>query len=74
MGSKRDDFIKARKAAGFSQADLARRMEKRPETINRYESGEYNIPDSTMDLLLSLVGERASKCDEIIIELTKEDD
>jgi DNA-binding XRE family transcriptional regulator len=38
-------IIKARRAAGLSQAELARRAGVRPETLNRIERGR-NTPDT----------------------------
>lgn len=41
-------IIKARRMAGFSQAELARRAEIRPETLNRIEKGKTNPDTATI--------------------------
>ena len=50
-------IIKARKAAGLSQAELARRAGVRPETLNRIERGR-NTPDTaTIAKISKVLGE-----------------
>jgi DNA-binding XRE family transcriptional regulator len=52
-------IIKARRAAGLSQAELARRAGVRPETLNRIEKGR-NTPDTATIAKISRVLEKAS--------------
>jgi len=47
-------IIKARRAAGLSQAELARRAGVRPETLNRIERGR-NTPDTATIAKISRV-------------------
>ena len=42
-------IIKARRAAGLSQAELARRAGIRPETLNRIEKGKHTPSVATLD-------------------------
>jgi DNA-binding XRE family transcriptional regulator len=51
-------IITARRAAGLSQAELARRAGVRPETLNRIERGR-NTPDTATIAKISRVLERA---------------
>ena len=51
-------IIKARRAAGLSQAELARRAGVRPETLNRTERGR-NTPDTATLAKISRVLEKA---------------
>ncbi len=51
-------IITARRAAGLSQAELARRAGVRPETLNRIERGR-NTPDPATIATISRVLERA---------------
>lgn len=53
-------IIKARRAAGLTQADLARRAGIRPETLNRIEKAKTSADTATIvkiDRALAVVGE-----------------
>ena len=51
-------IIQARRAAGMSQAELARRAGVRPETLNRIERGR-NTPDTATIAKISRVLKKA---------------
>jgi ribosome-binding protein aMBF1 (putative translation factor) len=44
-------IIRRRRAAGLSQAELARRANIRPETLNRLEQGKHSPSIATVDKL-----------------------
>jgi DNA-binding XRE family transcriptional regulator len=46
-------IILARRRAGFSQAELARRSRIRVETLNRLEKGRHNPDESTLNKIES---------------------
>jgi ribosome-binding protein aMBF1 (putative translation factor) len=53
-------IIRARRAAGLSQAELARRAAIRPETLNRIEKGK-TTPDTATNIKLERVLEGVSE-------------
>ena len=51
MESIAERIRKIRKAVGLTQEEFARRLGKTLKTIQRWESGRYNVPDSALRLI-----------------------
>ena len=60
MGKKKFKLIAMRKAAGWSQAELAERMGKRQQEVSRIESGTSGLSEKWLKLFSLALGVPAS--------------
>ncbi len=67
-------LIRRRRAAGLSQAELARRAEIRPETLNRIERGRTNPDFATVrKLVLAMdAAEQAAAANSLLLDQERE--